>query len=54
MEEMDDISISSVGVSTYPKEGRHVWLIASSIPALQNEPSVYSDRREEAGGRLDG
>lgn len=54
VEGMDDISISSVGVNTYPKEGRHVWLIPLSIPALRKEPSVYSERRDEAGGRLDG
>lgn len=53
----DDISISSVGVCKYPKECRHVWLIASSIPALQKEltePSVSTMRQLEAGGHLDG
>lgn len=52
-----DISISSVGVSSYPKEGQHVWLIASSIPAIQKtptEPSVYTERQLGAGGHLDG
>lgn len=51
------ISILSVGVSKYPKQRRHVWLIASSIPALQKEltePSVYTERHLGAGGHVDG
>lgn len=51
------ISILSVSVSKYPKQRRHVWLIASSIPALQKEltePSVYTERHLGAGGHVDG
>lgn len=51
------ISILSVGVSKYPKQRRHVWLIASSTPASQKEltePSVYAERHLGAGGHVDG
>lgn len=52
-----DISISSVGVSRYPRECQQVWLIVSSIPAIQKdltEPNVYTERQLGAGGHLDG